>query len=261
MDHVVRYCETSDGISIAYTTLGHGFPLVVPPNILNSHLQVELGEYSRMRAFHERLAERLLVVRYDARGTGMSQSDVVEFSAEAGERDLLAVVDRLGLDRFALYDHVSAGTAPAAFAARYADRVACLVWWVGQTIAISPGPLAVPRRWLPSWSPTGTCTATCRAADLRLGRTRGAVPCGADAVGFEPSGTDGCGRTDLLRLEMWTSVPRRRSRSPRSWHTSTVHRGRPVGRARSLRASRRRTSSPSQAIRRRRIQSVMTTRC
>ena len=91
-----------------------------------------------MRAFYERLAERLLVVRYDARGTGMSQSDVVDFSAEAGERDLLAVVDRLGLDRFALYDHVFAGTAPAAFAARHADRVACLVWWVGQTITISP---------------------------------------------------------------------------------------------------------------------------
>ena len=43
MDQVVRYCETSDGISIAYTTLGRGFPLVVPPNIMNSHLQVELG--------------------------------------------------------------------------------------------------------------------------------------------------------------------------------------------------------------------------
>ena len=138
MDQVVRYCETSDGISIAYTTLGRGFPLLVPPNIMNSHLQVELGRNSKVRGFYERLAARLLVVRYDVWGTGMSQSDVVDFSAEAGERDLLAVVDRLGLDRFALYDHVLAGLAPAAFAARHADRVACLVWWVGQTITISP---------------------------------------------------------------------------------------------------------------------------
>jgi len=138
MDQVVRYCQTSDGISIAYRTFGRGFPLVVPPNIMNSHLEVELSGNSKVRAFYEQLAERLLVVRYDARGTGMSQSDVVDFSAEAGERDLLAVVDRLGLDRFALYDHVFAGLAPTAFAAHHADRVACLVWWVGQAIAISP---------------------------------------------------------------------------------------------------------------------------
>ncbi|MEO7570878.1 MAG: adenylate/guanylate cyclase domain-containing protein [Acidimicrobiales bacterium] len=90
-----------------------------------------------MRPFYERLAERLLVVRYNGRGTGMSQRDVVDLSPEAAERDLLAVVDRLGLDRFAMYDHVLAGPGPANFAARHPDRVTSLVWWVGQTVAIS----------------------------------------------------------------------------------------------------------------------------
>ena len=138
MEQAVRYCETSDGSGIAYTTLGTGFPLVVPPNILNSHIQVELGPGSKVRPFYERLAERLMVIRYDARGTGASPRGVVDHSAEAGEQDLLAVVDRLGLDRFALYDHVLAGLAPAALAAHHPDRVACVVWWVGQTITIAP---------------------------------------------------------------------------------------------------------------------------
>ena len=130
MEQQIRYCRTSDGVDIAYTTHGEGPPLVISPNILVPHLQMEL-DYPRNRAFYERLSRRLQVVRYDRRGTGMSQRDVVDFSAEAGERDLLAVVDRLALERFALYMHVVAGDAPLAFAARHPDRVTSLVWWVG----------------------------------------------------------------------------------------------------------------------------------
>ncbi|HEX6237814.1 MAG TPA: hypothetical protein VFZ68_11500 [Acidimicrobiales bacterium] len=43
MEQQVRYCKTSDGVDIAYTTYGDGFPIVVPPNILNTHLQMELN--------------------------------------------------------------------------------------------------------------------------------------------------------------------------------------------------------------------------
>lgn len=130
MEQPIRYCKTSDGVDIAYATHGEGPPLIIAPNIAVPHLQMELG-YPRNRAFYERLSRRLQVVRYDRRGTGMSQRDVVDFSAEAGERDLLAVVDRLELERFALYTHVVAGDAPLAFAARHPERVTSLVWWVG----------------------------------------------------------------------------------------------------------------------------------
>ena len=140
MEQQIRYCKTSDGVDIAYTTYGEGPPLVISPNILVPHLQMEL-DYPRNRAFYERLSRRLRVVRYDRRGTGMSQRDVVDFSAAAGERDLLAVVDRLELERFALYTHVVAGDAPLAFAARHPDRVASLVWWVGLGSATTPDTL------------------------------------------------------------------------------------------------------------------------
>jgi class 3 adenylate cyclase len=132
----VRYARTSDGFDVAFATYGEGPPLVVPPNILNTHLQLEL-EYAATRGFYERLSERVQIVRYDGRGTGMSQRGVVDFSVDAGERDLLAVVDRLDLDRFALYSHLMAGDVPMAVAARQARRVTSVVWWVGQTTRVS----------------------------------------------------------------------------------------------------------------------------
>src|SRR5687768_4921879 len=92
----VRYARTGDGFDVAFATYGEGPPLVVPPNILNTHLQMELG-YAATRGFYERLSERVQIVRYDGRGTGMSQRGIVDFSVDAGEQDLLAVVDRLGL--------------------------------------------------------------------------------------------------------------------------------------------------------------------
>ncbi len=130
MEQQIRFCKTSDDIDIAYTTHGEGPALVMSPNILVPHLQMEMS-YLQTRAFYERLSRRVRVVRYDRRGTGMSQRDVADFSAEAGQRDLLAVVDRLGLDRFSLYTHVVAGEAPLAFAARHPERVTSLIWWVG----------------------------------------------------------------------------------------------------------------------------------
>ena len=130
MEQQIRYCKASDGVDIAYTTHGEGPPLVMSPNIIIPHLQMEL-DYRKNPAFFESLSRRVQVVRYDRRGTGMSQRGVADFSAEAGERDLLAVVDRLGLERFALYTHIVAGDAPMAFAARHPDRVTSLVWWVG----------------------------------------------------------------------------------------------------------------------------------
>lgn len=137
MEQQVRYCKTSDGVDIAYTTYGDGFPIVVPPNILNTHLQMELNLPAN-RGFFERLSQRLQVIRYDGRGTGMSERVPADFSAEAGVRDLLAVVDRLELDQFALYTHLLAGEAPVACAVGHPDRVTSVVWWVGQTIRVSP---------------------------------------------------------------------------------------------------------------------------
>jgi Adenylate cyclase, family 3 (some proteins contain HAMP domain) len=133
----IQYTKTIDGVDIAFAVYGAGPALVIPPNITATHLQLEMDrEY--VRAFYIRLAERIQVVRYDCRGTGMSQRDNVDFSAEASVRDLSAVVDRLGLEHFALYTHTLAGEGPMAFAANNPGRVSSLICWVSETLAILP---------------------------------------------------------------------------------------------------------------------------
>ena len=54
LEQQVRYCKTSDGIDIAYTTYGEGPPIVITPSLLVSHLQMELDS-PQYRAFYERL--------------------------------------------------------------------------------------------------------------------------------------------------------------------------------------------------------------
>lgn len=69
-------------------------------------------------------------MRYDERGCGLSDWEVAEQSFEAWVRDLEAVVDAAGLDRFPLLG-ISQGAAVAvAYAARHPERVTRLVLYV-----------------------------------------------------------------------------------------------------------------------------------
>lgn len=66
----IRYATSGD-VSVAYHVLGEGPPdLVVAPGAI-SHLEVE-WEYPRYRRFYERLASFARVIRFDKRGTGLS---------------------------------------------------------------------------------------------------------------------------------------------------------------------------------------------
>ena len=118
MEQQIRYCKTSDGVDIAYSTSRRRSAA----RDLAEYFWYRTCRWSRTtlpaRAFFERLSRRVQVVRYDRRGTGMSQRGVADFSDEAGSRDLRAVVDRLELARFALYTHLVAGDAPLAFPPR-----------------------------------------------------------------------------------------------------------------------------------------------
>ncbi|MCH7577753.1 MAG: hypothetical protein IH822_08155 [Chloroflexi bacterium] len=101
MEPRIQYAQTSDGWSIAFSTLGEGMPFVHMPFPF-THLQLD-WEMPEFRSWIERLADKRMLVRYDGRGTGLSDRDVTDFSLDAGVRDLEAVVARLGLERFALF--------------------------------------------------------------------------------------------------------------------------------------------------------------
>ena len=133
MAHSVQYVTTDDGVGIAYWTVGDGVPLVIPPILTTSHLEMEWQIPSR-RAFYEGLARRCRVIHYDCRGMGMSQRDAIDFSVEAAQRDLGAIVERLGLETFALLRMPSSSDVAFAYAANNPDRVSHLVIWEGHSV-------------------------------------------------------------------------------------------------------------------------------
>ncbi len=124
----IQYAKTTDGVSIAFWTLGKGTPLAYMPHPIFSNIQFD-WQLPAARSWYERLAEKRMVVRYDGRGTGLSDRDVTDFSLETFILDLEAVVAHLGLKRFALLGSIDGGAVAIAYAARHPERVSHLLLW------------------------------------------------------------------------------------------------------------------------------------
>jgi pimeloyl-ACP methyl ester carboxylesterase len=125
MRQEIRFCQTSDGVRIAYATLGQGPQLVKAAHWL-SHVEFDIR--SRIwRPLLEGLARYHRLIRYDERGCGLSDWDVTEFSVDAWVRDLEAVVDAAELDRFALIGLSQGGPVAITYAVRHPERVTQLV--------------------------------------------------------------------------------------------------------------------------------------
>lgn len=125
----LKFCRTSDDVHLAVATVGGGPTLVKATNWLN-HL-----EYDWLSPVWSptltRLAANYRLVRYDGRGLGLSDWDVADLSFEAYVRDLEAVVDTLGLERFSLLGISGGAPLSIAYAVRHPDRVSRLVLMAG----------------------------------------------------------------------------------------------------------------------------------
>jgi len=121
----IRYCNTSDGVRLAYATIGSGPPLVKASNWL-THLDFEWGS-PIWRHWWSALSLHHRVVRYDERGNGMSQRDVRDVGFDTWVRDLETVVDAAGLDRFSLLGISRGGPIAIAYAVKHPERVTHLV--------------------------------------------------------------------------------------------------------------------------------------
>jgi pimeloyl-ACP methyl ester carboxylesterase len=127
MEPRIRYATSSDGVSIAFWTLGEGKPLVCMAGGPWCH--VESWYVPECRRWYERLAQKRMLVWYDLRGTGWSEREVSDYSLETLVADVEAVVDRLGLDEFAMLGAADAGPVAVAYAARHPERISRLVLW------------------------------------------------------------------------------------------------------------------------------------
>jgi pimeloyl-ACP methyl ester carboxylesterase/DNA-binding winged helix-turn-helix (wHTH) protein len=124
-EQVIRFCTTVDGVRLAYATIGHGPPLVRAAHWI-THLDFDWNS-PVWRHWLEGLAVGRTLVRYDERGCGLSDHDVDEWSLDAFVRDLEAVVDELGLERFPLIGVSQGGPVAIAYTDRHPERVSRLV--------------------------------------------------------------------------------------------------------------------------------------
>lgn len=126
MEPRIQYAQTADGVSIAFWTLGEGMPFVGPVGLAFSHIQLE-WHMPELRRWYEGLARNRKFIRYDHRGTGLSERTEIDFSLESQLLDIEAVVTRLGLEKFALLGIGDAGPATITYAVRHPERVSHLV--------------------------------------------------------------------------------------------------------------------------------------
>ncbi len=121
----VTFCRTSDNVSIAVATVGNGPVLVKTANWLN-HLENDWQSpiWSPML---KRLAANFQFVRYDGRGNGLSDRDVPDISFAGFERDLEAVVENIGLKKFALLGLSQGAASAITYSIKHPERVSKLI--------------------------------------------------------------------------------------------------------------------------------------
>jgi pimeloyl-ACP methyl ester carboxylesterase len=132
LEQQLGFTTASDGVSICYATVGEGPPLVKAPNWL-SHLEYDWRS-PVWRHWWEELARDHRLIRFDQRGIGLSDWDVEDMSFEARVSDLEAVVDALGLEKFALLGISQGGPAAAEYSIRHPERVTHLIIYGGFAI-------------------------------------------------------------------------------------------------------------------------------
>jgi DNA-binding winged helix-turn-helix (wHTH) protein/alpha-beta hydrolase superfamily lysophospholipase len=121
----IRFCTTADHTRIAYATVGSGPPLAKTANWL-THLEHEWDSPVWRHWIHA-MSRHHQVVRWDERGTGLSDWNVEHLGLDAWVGDMETVVDAAGLERFALLGISQGGAVATAYAARHPDRVSHLV--------------------------------------------------------------------------------------------------------------------------------------
>ncbi|MBO9464959.1 alpha/beta hydrolase [Tropicibacter sp. R15_0] len=121
----VRLLQSSDGTGIAWSEIGEGAPLLRAGHWM-THQELDLDN-PIWGPWLQGLGRGRRLVRYDPRGTGMSDRGCTELSLELMVDDLKAVADAAGLARFPIFAASQSVSVACAFAHRYPERVSKLI--------------------------------------------------------------------------------------------------------------------------------------
>ena len=125
----IRFCTAPDGVQLAYSMIGQGPPLMKTGNWM-THLEFDL-ESPIWRHLYRELAKDHTLIRYDARGNGLSDRTVDDISFDAFVSDLEVVRDAADLTRFALLGISQGCAVSVAYAVQHPERVSHLVLYGG----------------------------------------------------------------------------------------------------------------------------------
>ncbi len=121
----IRFCNSPDGVRIAYSVIGRGPPLVM---LSGGHSHLELDAESPVLGhWIAALARDHSLVRLDTRGFGLSDRGVEDHSIEAVAGDVGAVTTAVGLERFAVLAWLGGTPFAIELACRHPAKVSQLV--------------------------------------------------------------------------------------------------------------------------------------
>jgi pimeloyl-ACP methyl ester carboxylesterase len=128
----IHFCQTRDGVQLAYARIGQGLPLVKTGHWM-THIEFDF-ENPIWRHLYQELSRDHSFFRYDARGNGLSDREVPNIAFENFVDDLEAVVDAAGIERFALLGISQGCAVSVAYAVRHPERVSRLVLLGGYAV-------------------------------------------------------------------------------------------------------------------------------
>lgn len=132
----VSFTTSADGTRIAWSRHGCGPPIVRVATWL-THLDHDWSSPVWSHWLSE-LGQRFSVIRYDERGSGLSDRDPPEYGLDVGVADLEAVIAAARLVDFSVLGMSHGGAIAVEYAARHPERVRNLILWGAYAL----GPLA-----------------------------------------------------------------------------------------------------------------------
>jgi pimeloyl-ACP methyl ester carboxylesterase len=143
----VRYARSGD-VNIAYQVVGDGpLDLVLVPGFI-SHLDLDWDE-PRSAHFLRRLASFSRLIRFDKRGTGLSDRPGGLPDLETRMDDVRAVLDAVGSERAALFGYSEGGPMSVLYAGTYPERTTALVLYGTYAKRRDPDD---DYPWAPTWA-------------------------------------------------------------------------------------------------------------
>jgi pimeloyl-ACP methyl ester carboxylesterase len=187
-----RYARSGD-VSIAYQVAGSGLLdlVFVPGFVSNVEYSMEYPPFAR---YFERLASFSRLVRFDKRGTGLSDRTVPIATLEQRMDDVRAVMDAVGSHRAVLFGTSEGGPMSLLFAATYPERTAALVLYAGFARA--------------AWAPDYPWGRKKEDFEARTAAMRDAWGTGASAATYAPS------LADDRTFREWRATQERQGASP-----------------------------------------------